>query len=227
MYLILYFSDVTKQQVIQENLSRMQQSAQKKKVAQELYYNNQGNRSPLLRANTSNYKTPVHNRLGVNKQININRKPVIKNQAGNRIKLRRTMLQPEQIIRNNIIRRRNDKQRRAQSMQNRLLRIRQNNQNQSKQIIHQNNAGQKIRLRRMRQGPVNYTVQVVNNNNKNKQTTFTQHSINSNLNAKLQEEIRLIQNKAVSNDEIPSIPIHPQGTGFTGTSLNERFSQLP
>lgn len=200
----------------------MQQSAHKKKVAQELYYRQQTSRSPLLRVNTTGNKPPVHNRLGLNKKIiNVNNKFTPTNQIENRTKLRRHIVQPEQMIRNNIIRRRNDKVRRMQSVQNRILKIRQNNQNPIKQTS-QNNAGQKIRLRRMRQGPVNYTVQVLNTKTK----PAFKHNVTTVLNQKLQEEIRLIQNKDNNHDEIPSIPIHPQGTGFTGTTLHDRFSHL-
>lgn len=199
----------------------MQQSSQKKKVAQELYYSQQGSRSPLLRANTVDNKAPVHNRLGHNNLLNnVIKKPVIKTQNGNRIKLRRQAIQPDQMIRNNIIRRRNDKLKRTQSVQNRILRIRQN-QTQIKQMTQNN--GQKVRLRRMRQGPVNYTVQVLNNP---KTRQPVKHSLAKGLSPKLQEEIRLIQTKSTQHVEIPSIPIHPQGTGYTGTTLHERFSQL-
>ncbi|GJQ67532.1 hypothetical protein Trydic_g8344 [Trypoxylus dichotomus] len=213
--------NISKQQVIQRNLSHMQQSAQKKKVAQDLYYSQQDSRSPLLRVNTVESKPPVHNRLGRNKPVtNVNNGLKIKTQE-NKIKLRKYSLQQDRFVRSNGTKR-NDKIKRIQSAQNRILRIRQSNQNQGKQISH-NYSTQKVRLRRMRQGPVNYTVQVLNN--KTKLPAF-KHSISNLLNPKLQEEIRLIQNKTVNHADIPSVPIHPQGTGFTGTTLHERFSQL-
>lgn len=201
----------------------MQQSAQKKKVAQERYYSQQDSRSPLLRSHVVDNKPSVHNRLGHNTTVlAANNRVKIRNQTGKRVKLRRAM-QPDHVIRNNIIKRRHDKIRKMQSVQHRILRIRQTTQNEVKHVSA-NNAPQKVRLRRMRPTPVNYTVQI-SNSGKAKQSNF-KHSMNNVLNPKLQEEIRLIQNKNQSHDEIPSIPIHPQGIGFTSTTLHERFSQL-
>lgn len=205
--------------MIQRNLSSLKENIRKKQLAQDMYYQGASNsRSPLIRGNaptnvTTNNKPPVHNRLG--RKMNQNQ-----NQNQNQNKFKNNRKQNVNNSNNNTGFRQN-KSPRVINLKKRVRLQRPNNNNNQGNFV-QVPAQQKIILRKARPrmnnvNPMNYTVEVKNN-------VPAKH--HTELNPRLQAEIKLIQRNSQIHEIVQPIPIHPVGSGTTKTTLNDRFSHL-
>ncbi|KAK4879091.1 hypothetical protein RN001_007237 [Aquatica leii] len=195
---------------IKENLESLKVNMHPKKLAQKLYYENSG-RSPLLRDTITENKLPVHERLGSSKRKKsvFNFNPVVRN------KFKRTNTNNNKISN------------RLNLAQARLQRIRQ--QRLPENILNNTGLLSKLRFKRaMQSQPINYKILVKNENACRINMLPKMHSVQESLSSNLQQEIKILQlQNFVEPNIIPNAPIVTVGYGFTGVSMNHRFSLLP
>lgn len=182
----------------QQNPGRPQQNMARNQMNRNKLNRNQLNRSQL---NTNQLNTNQLNRIQLNRnQFNRNQQNSVRNQ---------------QRSSQNFINQR--------SSQNFMLSDREED---IESPVSNNFQRNRLPLQRERPDvelqPTNFTVKLEGIN----PGSSSKHNINAQLNPRLQAEIKMIQSTSSFKDTIPSIPIHPQGSGVTKTSLHQRFSQL-
>lgn len=203
----------------------MKQQAHKKQLAQAIYYGNeQHGQSPLTRTfdTMGNTKQPVHERLGM--KLLKRRVPIHGTNTSSVLPKRKQMFKQhlnnnsQQLVSRNGIK----KLYRVGTIQNHLLRRRNNFSQPSNfigQVHHMSN--QKIRLRRnnFMSNPPNFQVHV-----KNTAAVPIRHNIKSQLNMRLQQEIKLIQSQTQSILQNYDFS-EPLSVTATEIPTNDRFSQ--
>ncbi|KAF5304486.1 hypothetical protein FQA39_LY09682 [Lamprigera yunnana] len=75
--------------------------------------------------------------------------------------------------------------------------------------------------------PVNYRIFLRNEGSNEMKKPLNMHSIPGSLTLKLQQEIKLLQIQNTTTNIIPNVQMITVDYGYTGISLNNRFSSLP
>lgn len=211
--------------MIRRNIEHMQQVAQKKRVAQEMYYS-QG-RSPLVRTASGPFvKQDTSSRISV--QQRLGNKSILRNSNNNQQQHQQNFVprRPNQPFVGGL---RSDKMARVQNLQKKKQRFQ--NMNGIKTV---SSTGKVVYLQPVRR-PANYTVRVENDRKPN-----YKHHVAKDLNPQLQQEIKLIQNKnmrqIISPMPAPApVPpqVHPNFEQIdrlpivaTSRTLHERFSMI-
>lgn len=254
IYIVFYFLE-GRAAKIQENLKHLKIAAQKKKLAQEHYYG-QG-RSPMVRTASGNFakQNVVHQQQNNRQQNSRQQNSRQSFQQNNRQNFQRNVRQRLGQVNNNnantnpnsFTRNANRKQFIPNVKQQKLNRVnqfvnkqqRRNNINprtqQGNVKVHSLLTGEVRYLRPLGSKPkparpTNYTVRVDNVKSNNTNNNYRHHA---GLNANIQQQIRLIQNKPLvepnlvtqivmpQRDTAPTVPIMT-----TRTTLHERFSMM-